>query len=151
MSWWRHSSLVHQKQSQVLSCLSLSNIRVMFLSMYTIYSQANLQQVRCENVVPLSETAAESSPRIGLNQFLSNLTVLFFLNIFVRGARTPGTPPRSATEIAVCKHDIPKVDIMVFHRCYKFSFYEIFCKACYVSFLKIGLKLPNLFEYFDYN
>ena len=29
------------------SCLSLLNIHVMFLSMYTIYSQANLQQVRC--------------------------------------------------------------------------------------------------------
>src|SRR6218665_3635917 len=47
MSWWRHPSVVHQKQPQVLSCLFLSNIRVMFLSMYTIYSQANLQQVRC--------------------------------------------------------------------------------------------------------
>ena len=33
MSWWRHPSVVHQKQSQVLSCLSLSDIRVMFLSM----------------------------------------------------------------------------------------------------------------------
>ena len=82
MSWWRHPSVVHQKQSQVLSCLSLSNIRVMFLSMYTIYSQANLQQARCQNVAPLSETAAESSPRIGLIQFLSNST---FLNIFLRG------------------------------------------------------------------
>src|SRR6218665_1545012 len=37
-------------------------------------------------------------------------------------------PQAASGQIAVCKHDIPKVDIMVFHRCYKFSFYDFFVK-----------------------
>src|SRR6218665_912392 len=59
-------------------------------------------------------------------------------------------PQATSRQIAVCKH-ISKVDIMVFHRCYKFSFYEFFGKGCYVCFPKIGLILPNLTEYFDCN
>src|SRR6218665_2383271 len=64
---------------------------------------------------------------------------------------TAGHRQLASRQIAICKLDSPEVDIMVFHRCYKFSFHEIFRKACYDCFIKIGLKPANSIDYFDCN
>src|SRR6218665_2703517 len=60
-------------------------------------------------------------------------------------------PQESIDTSQKCKHEARKIVIMAFQRYYKFSFYEFFCKACHDCFLKIGLKLRNLSEYFDCN
>src|SRR6218665_3003686 len=58
------------------------------------------------------------------------------------------TPQASIDTSHQYKHDARKIVIMAFHRYYTFSLYKFICKGCHDCFLKIGLKLRNLSEYF---